>query len=137
MSASLNRVQLIGNCTRDVEMRYTAGGTPVCELGIAVNEHSKDASGNVRESVVFVDVTCWGRTAEIAGEYLRKGSHVLIEGRLKLDKWQDKETGGNRQKLGVVCERLQFLDRRSCSAEPQQNTPATQEFIEQSSEVPF
>lgn len=109
--ASLNRVILIGNVTRDVELRYTQSGMAVTEIGLAVNERKKSGNEWVDETV-FVDVTLWGRTAEVAGEYASKGSPVAIEGRLKLDKWQDQQ-GNNRSKLGVVADRFQLLGSRS------------------------
>lgn len=108
--ASVNKVFLMGNLTRDVEVRYTPGGTAVCDLGIAVTEKWFDKQSNQnKEETVFVDVTLWGRTAEIAGEYLSKGKPVHIEGKLKLDTWKDKDTGANRQKLKVTGERLQLI----------------------------
>jgi len=107
--ASFNRVILIGNLTRDVDVRYTPGGTAVSELGLAVNRTWFDKQANQkREEVTFVDVTLWGRTAELAGEYLSKGKPVLIEGRLQLDQWED-DHGQKRSKLKVVGETMQFL----------------------------
>lgn len=105
--ASFNRVILMGNVTRDIEVRYTPGGTAVCEIGLAVNDRRKDAKGEWVDETTFVDVTLWGRTAEIAAEYLTKGGPVLIEGRLKLDQWE--KDGQKRSKLGVVCENMQLL----------------------------
>lgn len=108
--ASYNRVILIGNLTRDPQVRYTTGGTAVSELGLAVNRSWFDKQSNSRkEETTFVDVTLWGRQAEVAGEYLAKGRPVLIEGRLQLDSWDDKETGQKRSKLRVVCENMQML----------------------------
>lgn len=107
--ASFNRVILLGNLTRDVEIKYTPGGTAVAEIGLAVNRKWKDNAGQQKEEVTFVDVTLWGRTAEVAGEYLHKGSPALIEGYLKLDTWDDKNGGGKRYKLRVVGEHLQLL----------------------------
>ena len=107
--ASFNRVILIGNLTRDPELRYIPSGTAVTELGLAVNDRRKAANGEWVEETTFIDVTLWGRTAEVATEYLNKGSPVLIEGRLKLDSWQDKNTGDKRSKLRVVGERMQML----------------------------
>lgn len=108
--ASYNRVILVGNLTRDPEVRYIPSGTAVCELGLAVNRTWFDkASNSKKEDTTFVDVTLWGRTAEIAGEYLSKGRPVLIEGRLQLDTWQDKESGKNRSKLKVVGEQMTML----------------------------
>lgn len=108
--ASFNRVILLGNITRDLELRYTPSGTAVTELGLAVNDRRKDASGNWVDETTFVDVTLWARTAEVACEYLSKGSPVLIEGRLKLDTWETD--GQKRSKLRVVGERMQMLGGR-------------------------
>jgi single-strand DNA-binding protein len=107
--ASYNRVILLGNMTRDPELRYTPSGTAVSEIGLAVNDRRKGANGEWIEETTFVDVTLWGRTAEVASEYLGKGAPLLIEGRLKLDQWEDKSGGGKRSKLRVVCERMQML----------------------------
>lgn len=104
--ASYNRVILVGNVTRDVDVRFTKTGTPVTDLGLAVNDRVKKNDEWVDETT-FLDVTLWGRTAEIAGEYLSKGSPVLIEGRLKLDTWE--QDGQKRYKLHVVGERMQML----------------------------
>lgn len=108
--ASFNRVILVGNLTRDVEVRYLQSGTPVTELGLAVNDRRKNQQGEWIEETTFVDVTLWSRLAEIANEYLRKGSSVLIEGRLKLDTWESD--GQKRSKLRVVGERMQMLGGR-------------------------
>lgn len=105
--ASFNRVILVGNLTRDVELKFLPTGTVVTEVGLAVNSRRKNQAGEWVEEVVFVDVTLWGRTAEIAGEYLAKGSSVLIEGRLKLDTWEKE--GQKHSKLRVVGEQLQML----------------------------
>lgn len=106
--ASYNRVILVGNLTRDPELRYTPSGTAVTDIGLAVNDYRKGPNGETVEETTFVDVTLWGRTAEVASEYLNKGAPCLIEGRLKLDQWQDKE-GQKRSKLKVVGDRLQLL----------------------------
>ncbi len=106
--ASYNRVVLLGNLTRDVEMRYTPSGTAVADIGLAVNDYRKSKDGTNMDTVVFVDVTLWARTAEIAAEYLKKGSPVLIEGRLQLDQWESPD-GEKRSKLKVVGEKLQLL----------------------------
>lgn len=113
--ASFNKVILMGNLTRDPEVRYTTGGTAVCDITLAINHNYTDKRSNERrEEVSFIDITLWGRTAEIAGEYLAKGRPVLIEGRLQQDKWDDKETGQKRSKLKVVADGfgdfLQLLD---------------------------
>jgi|GEM_PF-123696 len=111
--ASFNKVILVGNLTRDPEVRYIPSGTAVCDISLAVNSQWTDKKTNERkEEVTFVDVTLWGRTAEIAGEYLAKGRPVLIEGHLNLDSWEDKETGQKRSKLKVVAESMQLLGSR-------------------------
>lgn len=107
--ASFNRVILVGNLTRDPELRYIPSGTAVSEIGLAVNDRVKRNDQWVDETT-FVDITMWGRTAEVANEYLSKGSPVLIEGRLKLDSWE--KDGQKRSKLRVVCERMQMLGSR-------------------------
>jgi single-strand DNA-binding protein len=104
---SFNRVILVGNLTRDVEIRYTQSGLAVTDIGLAVSDRRKSQSGEWVEETTFVDVTLWGRTAEVAGEYLNKGSPILIEGRLKLDQWETE--GQKRSKLRVVGERMQML----------------------------
>jgi single-strand DNA-binding protein len=111
--ASFNRVILLGNLTRDPQVRYTPSGTAVAEIGMAVNRYWFDKQSNTRrEETTFVDVTLWGREAEVAGEYLAKGRPVLIEGRLQLDTWDDKQTGQKRSKLRVVAEHMQMLGSR-------------------------
>lgn len=107
--ASFNRVILIGNLTRDPELRYIPSGTAVTEIGLAVNEYRKGANGERIEETTFVDVTFWGRTAEVVTEYVSKGSPIFIEGRLKYDQWQDKKTGEKRSKLKVVGDRIQLI----------------------------
>jgi len=114
--ANVNKVILIGNVTRDPEVRHTPKGTAVCDLGLAVNRVSSSDSGERREETTFVDVTMWGRQAELAGQYLAKGRPVYIEGRLQMDTWQDKATGQNRSKLKVVGETMQFIGSRGDSA---------------------
>jgi single-strand DNA-binding protein len=111
--ASFNRVILMGNVTRDPQVRYTTGGMAVTELGLAVNRQWYDkATNQKKEEVTYVDVTLWGRQAEVAGEYLAKGRPVFIEGRLQLDTWDDKESGQKRSKIKVVGETLQLLGSR-------------------------
>ena|SRR5262245_41798687 len=110
--ASFNKVILLGNLTRDPEVRYTPKGSAVCDLGIAVNRVYTTEGGERREEVTFVDVVLWARLAEIAGEYLRKGRPVFIEGRLQMDSWDDKQTGQKRTKLRVVGESMQLLGGR-------------------------
>jgi single-strand DNA-binding protein len=110
--ASFNKVILLGNLTRDPEVRYTPKGTAVTEIGMAMNRNYTAENGEKREETTFVDVTLWGRTAEIAGEYLKKGRPVFIEGRLQLDTWDDKQSGQKRSKLKVVGEGLQLIGGR-------------------------
>jgi len=110
--ASFNKVILLGNLTRDPEVRYTPKGSAVADLGIAVNRQYTLENGEKREEVTFVDVTFWGRTAEVAGEYLKKGRPVFIEGRLQLDTWDDKQSGQKRSKLKVIGETMQMLGSR-------------------------
>lgn len=109
--ASYNRVVLVGNLTRDIELRYTPSGLAVTDIGLAVNDRRKTQTGEWVDETTFVDITLWGRQAEVAGEYLSKGSSVLIEGRLKLDTWETD--GQKRSKLRVVGEKMQMLGGRS------------------------
>jgi single-strand DNA-binding protein len=110
--ASLNRVMLIGNLTRDPEVRYTPKGSAVADLAIAVNRNYTAESGEKREEVTYVDIVLWAKLAELAGQYLKKGRPVFIEGRLQMDQWEDKQTGQKRSRLRVVGENMQFLDSR-------------------------
>jgi single-strand DNA-binding protein len=113
--ASYNRVILVGNLTRDPELRYISTGTAVSEIGLAVNDRYKKNDQWVEETT-FVDVTLWGRTAEVANEYLSKGSSVLIEGRLKLHSWE--KDGQKHSKLRVTCDRMQMLGSRGDGGRP-------------------
>ena len=108
--ASFNKVILAGNLTRDPELRYTPKGTAIARLGIACNRRWKSESGEMKEEVTFVDVDAFGKTAETIGQYLKKGRPILIEGRLRYDTWEDKQTNQKKSKLGVVLENFQFLD---------------------------
>lgn len=112
--ATYNRVILVGNLTRDIELRYTPAGTAVADIALAVNERRKAASGEWVEEVTFVDITMWGRTAEVASEYLGKGSPILVEGRLRQERWESE--GKKRSKLKVVCERMQMLSGTNAPA---------------------
>ncbi len=109
--ASYNRVVLMGNLTRDIEIRYTPGGMAVTDINIAVNDRRKNQAGEWVEEVNFIDVTLWGRTAEVAGEYLGKGSPIFVEGRLKLDSWESD--GKKNYRLKVIGERMQMLPNGS------------------------
>lgn len=107
--ASFNLVVLVGNLTRDPEMRYTPKGTAVCKVGLAVNRNWTTESGEKKEEVTFVDIDLFGKTAENVAQYMKKGRPILIEGRLKYDQWDDKHSGQKRSKLGVIGETVQFL----------------------------
>ena len=147
--ANLNRVFLLGRTTRDPEIRYTPKGVPVVELGLAINRTWTE-DGQKHEETTFVDVTLWGRTAEIAQQYLRKGSPTFIEGRLQLDSWEDRQTGQKRSKLKVIGEHMQLLgDGRSresalppsrppeVARTPQPTRPAGVREADLSAETPF
>ena len=110
--ASLNKVMLIGNLTRDPEVRYTPKGSAVADLALAVNRTYTAENGEKREEVTYVDIVLWAKLAEIAGQYLQKGAPIFIEGRLQMDQWEDKQTGQKRTKIRVVGENFQFLGRR-------------------------
>lgn len=144
--ASFNRVVLLGNLTRDPELRYIGSGMAVSDIGLAVNDRVKRNDQWVEETT-FVDVTLWGRTAEVANEYLNKGSSVLIEGRLKLDSWE--KDGQKRSKLKVVAERMQMVggkggggqggggsSRQSASADPHEYSSASTD-MPPDDEIPF
>ena len=151
--ASFNKVILIGNLTRDVEVRHTPKGTAIAKLGLAVNRKWKNEAGENKEEVTFVDVDTFGRNAENAAQYLRKGSPLMVEGRLKLDTWDDKQTNQKRSKLGVVAETIQFLGQKQddqASSGPRKiasrDTPTHRDFstiqadmaeADQDDDVPF
>jgi single-strand DNA-binding protein len=124
--ANLNRVHLIGNLTRDPEVRYTPKGTAVADIGLAINRSWKSDDDEKKEETTFVDVTLWGRVAEVAQEYLKKGRPVFIEGRLHLDTWDDKQTGQKRSKLKVIGESLQLLGDRGESEGGSGHPPSQQ-----------
>jgi len=107
--ANLNKVMLIGNLTRDPELRYTPKGTAVADIALAINRVWNNEQGQKQEETTFVDITLWGRQAELAQQYLTKGRGAYVEGRLQMDTWDDKQTGQKRSKLKVVAESLQFL----------------------------
>lgn len=108
--ASLNKVMIIGNLTRDPEVRFTPKGTPVCDIALAVNRrYLNEATGERQEEVTYLDVTLWGKQAELAGQYLTKGNPLFVEGRLQMDTWEDKASGQKRSKIRIICENMQFL----------------------------
>jgi len=108
--ANVNRVFLAGNLTRDPQVRFLANEKAVAEFGLAINRKFKGADGSLKEETTFVDIEVWGRTAELCSQYLTKGRGCFIEGRLKLDTWEDKKDGSKRSKLRVVADNVQFLD---------------------------
>jgi len=114
--ANLNKVMLIGNLTRDPELRHTPSGKVVSELGLAINRTWSNDQGQKQEETTFVDVSVWGRQAEVIQQYVTKGSPIYIEGRLQLDTWDDKTTGQKRSKMRVVCENFQFIGSKGGQA---------------------
>lgn len=143
--SSFNKAILCGKLTRDPQVKYTAGGTAVAEISMALSRKYHDKSSNSqKEETTFVDVTLWGRQAEVAGEYLQKGRPVLIEGRLQLDTWDDKDTGQKRSKLRVVCENMTMLgsgEKRDREPERRTTTAAANDAFggdfSDSSDAPF
>lgn len=111
--ASFNKVILLGNLTRDPELRYTPKGSAIARLGMAVNRSYKTEAGETMEEVTFIDIDAWGKQAELISQYLRKGNPLFVEGRLKLDQWDDKNTGQKVSKLRVVMENFQFVGGRA------------------------
>jgi len=108
--ANFNKVILAGNLTRDPELRYTPKGTAIAKFGLAINRTWKNETGETKEEVTFVDIDAFGKQAETLGKYMKKGRPILVEGRLRLDQWDDKQTGQKRSRLGVVLEAFQFMD---------------------------
>ena len=121
--ASHNEVILVGNLTRDPELRYLQTGTPVCSFGMAMSEKFKGQDGSMREDTCFVDVTFFGRTAEVCNEYLSKGANVFVRGKLKLDQWE--KDGQKRSKLSVVGDRMQMLGGRGERSESRSGGPGS------------
>lgn len=110
--ADFNKVILVGRLTRDPELRYISSGTAVCEISLAIGRKWKGADGQMRDETTFVDVVIWGRQGENVNQYMKKGSQLLVEGRLNQERWEDKTTGQKRSKINVVADRTQFLDSR-------------------------
>jgi single-strand DNA-binding protein len=115
--ANFNKVILAGNLTKDPELRYTPKGTAIAKFGLAVNRTWKNEAGETKEEVTFVDIDAFGRQAEVIAQYMKKGRPFLVEGRLRLDQWDDKQTGQKRSRLGVVLESFSFIDSGSGRAE--------------------
>ena len=126
--ANLNKVMLMGNITRDIELRYTPKGTAVADIGMAINRVRNGENGERIEETTFVDITLWGRTAEVVHQYAAKGHPLFVEGRLQMDTWVDKATGGNRSKLKVVADNIQLMGSRGGGGGQQvpQSAPQTQ-----------
>lgn len=122
--ASFNKVILIGNLCKDAELQYTQKGTAIGKVSLAVNRKWKSDTGELKEEVTFIDVTAFGKTAEVIGQYCRKGNPLMVEGRLHMDTWEDKQTGQKRSKLCVVCEGIQLLGGGSKNADSQTATAA-------------
>lgn len=122
MSFNYNRVTIAGNLTRDPEVRFLAGERAVAHFSLAINRRWKDKDGQAQEEALFVDCEAWGRTAELVGQYLTKGSGAFIEGRLKLDAWEDKD-GQKRSKIKVVADSVQFIGGKSDGAAPAADAP--------------
>jgi single-strand DNA-binding protein len=154
--ANLNKVMLIGNLTRDPELRYTPSGRAVADISLAINRVWVNDAGQKQEDTTFVDVTLWGRQAELAQQYLTKGRGAYVEGRLQMDTWDDKETGKKRSRLKVVGDSLQFLPdgrggaagggappqrsngpQQQRSAPPQGASAAPPEDFQEEDDIPF
>lgn len=140
--ASYNKVILMGNLTRDPELRYTPGGTAIAKIGLAVSRSWRDQSGQTKEERTFVDVDAFGKQAETIGQYLKKGRPILVEGRLRLDQWDDKQTGQKRSRLGVVLEMFRFLDSgkggaKTSAEQPAAAAPAQTNTPAEDDDVPF
>jgi single-strand DNA-binding protein len=137
--ANFNKVILAGNLTRDPELRYTPKGLAIAKIGLAINRTWKNEAGESKEEVTFVDVDAFGRQAEVIAQYLKKGRPVLVEGRLKLDQWDDKQTGQKRSRLGVVLEGFQFMDsgnRGEAGSEAPRSRPAASPSQPASADAP-
>ncbi|NWK55196.1 single-stranded DNA-binding protein [Verrucomicrobiaceae bacterium N1E253] len=134
--ANLNKVMLMGNVTRDIELRYTPKGTAVADIGLAVNRVRSGEGGERIEETTFVDITLWGRTAEVAHQYSGKGQPLFVEGRLHMDTWVDKASGGNRSKLKVVADNIQLMGTRSGGGSGQQQAPQQSQQAPQQQAAP-
>lgn len=133
--ADLNRVFLVGRLTRNPEVRYTSGGQAVSDLGLATGRTYLTKTGEKKEEVCFVDIVVWGRQAETAGQYLTKGSPILVEGRLQMDSWETKE-GEKRNRLKVSASRIQFLGRPKGAAAPGEPPASKEEELVEAVEEP-
>jgi single-strand DNA-binding protein len=127
----------MGNITRDPEVKHTSKGTAIADMSLAINRVFSDPAGNRQEETIFIDVTAWGKTAELCGKHLTKGSAVLIEGRLHQDQWEDKATGQKRSKLKVVAENIQFVGSKPSTAAPRQAATQTTTASDDFDDIPF
>lgn len=134
--ANLNRVLLIGNLTRDPELRVTPKGTAICQFGLAISRSFKDESGQTREEATFVDIEAWGKQGETIAKYCTKGRQLFVEGRLRFDQWEDKQTQQKRSKLKVVLENFQFLGSREGGAGGAGGPQGADEGVDHSYERP-
>ena len=134
--ASLNKVMLIGNLTRKPEFRYTPKGSAICDIGMAINRSYTTDSGEKKEEVTFIDVTFWGKVAEIVAQYCQKGNPLFVEGRLQLDTWEDKATGEKRSKLKVTGENIQLLGSKP-EGQQQRQQPTRQAAPSRQQEGPL
>lgn len=140
--ASLNQVNLIGNLTRNPEVRHTPKGSAVCEFGLAINRPYTN-NGERKEETTFVDVTAWAQLAELIGKHITKGSTVFISGRLQTEQWEDKQTGQKRSKLTVVADNVQFLDKKEAGSKQvspkhaPHNAQVKESNWDDDSEIPF
>ena len=122
--AAFNKVILIGNLTRDPEMRVTPKGTAICQFGLAISRSWKDESGQTREETAFIDIEAWGKRGEVISKYVTKGRPLFVEGYLKFDQWEDKASGQKRSKLKVVLENFQFIGSRDGAPAPADEAPS-------------
>lgn len=133
---NLNKVLLMGNLTRDPELRVTPKGTPICQFSLAINRQWKTESGEKQEEVVFVDVEAWGKAGETVAKYLTKGRPLYVEGRLKLDQWEDKNTKEKRSRMKVIMEQFQFLGDSRQQAEKPADDPAKSAYEQATKRAP-
>ena len=122
--AAFNKAILIGNLTRDPEMRVTPKGTAICQFGLAISRSWKDESGQTREETAFIDIEAWGKRGEVISKYVTKGRPLFVEGYLKFDQWEDKASGQKRSKLKVVLENFQFIGSRDGAPAPADEAPS-------------
>ena len=135
--SNINTVTLSGRLTRDPELRVTPGGFSVCKLGLASSRTFKTKDGERKEETVFVDIDTFGKQAETCAEYLNKGRCITVQGRLKLDEWEEKQTGQKRSKLSLVAEQIDFGSKPESNQKPTQSQPTSSVQAQDQDEVPF